>query len=65
MPDLNEQNEMHETDITWATYKELASNNRLEKDKIYFIEDLTSQSEILQDLYSVMNQLKSLIENIV
>jgi hypothetical protein len=55
MPDLNEQNEMHETDITWATYKELASNNRLEKDKIYFIEDLTSQSEILQDLYSVMN----------
>ena len=55
MPDLNEQNEMHETDITWADYKSIIAAGGYEPDKIYFIEDLSSQSEALKDLLTTMN----------
>lgn len=63
MPELNEQNGMHEADITWADYKSIIAAGGYEPDKIYFIEDLSSQSEALKDLLTTMNQLKTLINS--
>ena len=64
MPDLDEQNGMHSDEIKWADYKLLVANREIEENKIYFIEDLTNQEEVLQDLLTTMNQLKNLIENL-
>lgn len=63
MPELNEQNGMHEVDMTWADYKTLVATGGYEQDKIYFIEDLTSQAELLRDLIATMTQLETLIES--
>ena len=63
MADFNEENGIHADDITWENYKHLVATDELEQDKIYFIEDLSSQSEALRDLLTTMNQLKALINN--
>lgn len=64
MADFNEENGIHAADITWENYKNLIATEGVEKDKIYFIENLTNQSEVLSDLLFEMNQLKALIQNL-
>lgn len=61
MPKLNEENGMHAQDMTWSAYKSLVAASGEEEDKIYFIEDLSSQIDAIQELSSTMKQLKELL----
>ena len=55
---MDEQIPIH-VDCTWEEYQEIIAGGGYETDKIYFITDVNSSLEIINDLISQMQELRS------